>query len=78
MEVCNKITSGGGERELFTSNAEWPAGPVATDLQDGRQGTAAAGGGGRGVEALPSYLPGRATATPVIHSRAGASAVCAP
>ena len=42
------------------------------------QGTAAAAGGGsRGVEAMPSYLPGRAKAGPVIHSHAGASAVCA-
>jgi len=35
------------------------------------------GGWGWGVAAVPSYLPGRATAAPVIHSRAAASAVCA-
>jgi hypothetical protein len=77
---------GVGSRSPFNFRRKiekWPTGRVSTDLlrrelQEPRWQPRHSGGGGREqvVEALPSYLSGRSTAAPVIHSRAVASAVC--
>jgi hypothetical protein len=67
---------GGGESEVLTSKRKngrtdslRPTFPQEAPRLQPRHG----GGGGRRrvVEALPLYLPGQATAAPVIHSRSG-------
>ena len=72
---------GGSEPERFFTSKRKMAGrarydrPFSRQLQDGSQRHSGSGLG-RGLDALTLYLPGRATAAPAIHSRAGAFTVC--
>ena len=72
---------GGAALQSLKANGRSDLRSIATDLSTGnikgRQGTAAAAGGGGVLTRCPRTSQRGAAAPPVNHSRAGASTVCA-